>query len=159
MYEIKPIGHFKHFYVTDEGNVLYKGKSVRQSSDTEGYKRVRIGGKDLRVHRLVAQAFISNPDNKPFVNHKNNQKDDNRMENLEWVTAKENSMLAARDGLFGKSSKPRPIVAENIATGQRMPFETQADAARFLGICDSEINKALRGKRASSHGYYFEYAS
>lgn len=155
---IKQIQHFKHYQVTENGDVLYKGNAVKQQSDTEGYRKVSIGGKVFRVHRLVAQAFIENPQSKPFVNHKNNKKDDNRVSNLEWVTPRENSMLAAKDGLIKGGCRPTPIVVENIATGQSKEFTTQAEAARFLGISDSEVNKALRKKRVSSHGYYFRYA-
>lgn len=76
---------------------------MKQSSDKDGYMIVslRIGGKSCRhrVHRLVASAFIKNEDKKPLVNHKNGIKDDNRVENLEWVTASENAFHAVETGL------------------------------------------------------------
>lgn len=69
-----------------------------------GYKRVDLckNGKHeiLRVHRLVASAFISNPDNKPEVNHKNGAKDDNDTNNLEWCTRYENAHHAKENGLY-----------------------------------------------------------
>lgn len=75
-------------------NYTKKPKSCR--SDHEGYLRVNFvldGGKHvtLRVHRLVAEAFIPNPENKPEVNHKDYNRANNKVENLEWVTAKENA--------------------------------------------------------------------
>ena len=68
-----------------------------------GYKTVTLcfEGRDIdfRVHRLVGEAFIKNPDNKPQINHKNGNKTDNRVSNLEWVTARENMQHAGDTGL------------------------------------------------------------
>ena len=71
-----------------------KSKVLLPAKDKKGYERVGLtkNGKTAKVHRLVAQTFISNPFNKPEVNHINGVKDDNRVENLEWVTSKENSL-------------------------------------------------------------------
>ena len=77
-----------------------KTKEIRQNTDKDGYKYVRltVDGKKYKkfVHRLVLSAFIPNPLNKPQVNHKNGIRNDNRLENLEWVTAQENCLHAYR---------------------------------------------------------------
>ena len=78
-----------NYEVTSDGKVLQNGIQIHQNTNN-GYKTVFINKKYYRVHRLVAEKFIPNPDKKPNVNHKNGIKDDNRMENLEWVTQKEN---------------------------------------------------------------------
>lgn len=71
-----------------------KGRILVKIAHHSGYEIVRIGGdgvfKNVSVHRLVAIAFIPNPENKPQVNHKNGVKNDNQVDNLEWVTQKEN---------------------------------------------------------------------
>lgn len=70
----------------------------------QGYAHVTIyidkKGKRVKIHRLVANAFIPNPDNKPYVNHIDGIRSNNRVENLEWVTASENTRHAVDTGLF-----------------------------------------------------------
>lgn len=92
---------------TASGRIL-KSKSIANS----GYLRVGLHtntkSKVVSVHRLVAQAFIPNPENKPQVNHINGIKHDNRVENLEWVTPKENMQHAWKTGL---------ISSENVRQG------------------------------------------
>jgi hypothetical protein len=87
---------------TKDGKILVKGKERCITSRNE-YSRVKIKGKNYSVHRLVAEQHIPNPDNKPFVNHKNGIKSDNRVDNLEWVTQYENVLHATY--MLGKKQK------------------------------------------------------
>lgn len=102
------------------------------------------------VHRLVADAFIPNPENKPQVNHINGNKLDNRVENLEWVTAKENTQKAMAEGIKPKNyacyqgkftQEEREDIIRRWENG-----ETQAEIAKSLGVYSSRINSIVRGK-------------
>lgn len=81
--------------ISSEGRVKTKtGKISNNKPTLGGYNRIRTNFGSVAVHRMVAEEFIPNPDNKPYVNHKNGIKCDNRSDNLEWVTHQENMIHA-----------------------------------------------------------------
>ena len=149
--------------VSNTGRVIDNtGLDKNQDTDSEGYKRVSLTinseHKHIRVHRLVAEAFLDNPFNKPFVNHKNGKKDDNRACNLEYCTARENSLLASKNGQLRSGKGKTPIIAVCEMDGTHAFYESQAEAAKRMDINDSEINKCLHGLRKTCHGHKFYYA-
>lgn len=137
--------------------------------DNGGYQRVTLwsGGKkgNRLIHRLVAETFIPNPENKPEVNHKDGDKHNNHVDNLEWSTRKENIDHADSTGLrtgsvvaLLKSNKKlrRPIIATNVETGEETYYPSVQAAQRAIGTKD--INAVLSGKQRKAKGHTYKYA-
>ena len=135
-------------------------KELKHKRDKYGYCHVHLHhksfNKELRVHRLVARAFIPNPDNKPQVNHKNGDKSDNCVDNLEWCTPSENVKHAYRTGLKYPSGGETPRQIRCIETGEVFP-STYAVARRFGIKSNSNLYWALSAKNHMAWGYHWEY--
>lgn len=131
-------------------------KILRGLKTTNGYLRVALckNGKTKfhSVHRVVAQAFIPNPQNKPQVNHIDENKDNNHVENLEWCTAKENTNHGTHNLRVSKT-KSKPIIC--IETG--IEYYGTCECARQMGLHQSVITHVLKGKRKTTGGYTFKY--
>ena len=132
------------------------------SVNSHGYSSVNLtrnGEHHLkRVHRIVAEAFIPNPDNLPEVNHKDGDKSNNRVDNLEWTDRSRNQKHAVLNGLSNPSiAKIRsvPIVAIEILSGKETRFPSIAEASRVLGLNCSSIAKCIRGERKKTKTHYF----
>lgn len=123
-------------------------KLLHPVSHYNDYLTYHDGHKNHLVHRLVAQAFIPNPDNKPCVNHKNGNKADNRVENLEWVSYAENNDHART--VLGHENGTK---CQCVETGE--VFRSAMEAGRAFGISNSTISKALKGRVPTAGGYHW----
>ena len=129
---------------------------LKVSYTNSGYQKVgAVHASPQLVHRMVAETWIDNPDPTYYtqVNHINGNKDDNRVENLEWVTPGENLRHAYRTGLKKGYAKGTPIRIPE--TGE--VFESISECARRIGGNPGHIAHCLAGKRSTHRGYHFEY--
>ena len=130
------------------------GRILIASPNKKGYLRLRLGrGKDYRVHRLVAEAFIPNPDNKPCVDHINTIKDDNRVENLRWVTVDENNhnpLTAEKVKEYGK-----PIIQLTLKGNAIGYYKFTQDAENKTGVKRQCISRCINNSdnRQQTGGY------
>lgn len=131
---------------------LYNRISYGQTTDS-GYKTVKFNKVLYKVHRLVAKAFIINPDpiNKKFVNHIDENRSNNAVINLEWSTRSEN----AQHSLY---KIEHPIESINIKTGEILQFKSCSEAGRILGISKGSICKsAKKNSDGKKCGFKFRY--
>lgn len=151
LYQVSNLGRVKSSYT----NRVLKGYK-----DTCGYLLVGLYKNNIRsskkIHRLVAQAFIPNHENKPEVNHIDENKTNNIVSNLEWMTAKENSNHGTRNERVSKT-KNIPIIAINLKTGESTDFCSGKECAIQLGLDPSNITKVIKGRYKQTGGYTFKY--
>ena len=152
-------GKYSGYSISSFGRVQssYTGKYLKPGKDRDGYLHVNlyINGKQYQrlVHRLVAEYFIPNPDKLPQVNHIDEDKENNKVWNLEWVTASENTKHS-RHQVESEVQQLDPETGEVINT-----FKSVMEAARQLGIDYGGIGMVCRGKGKTFKGYGWRYTN
>lgn len=138
---------------------LVKGHVLKQYLQKNGYLSVafKVNGKQFNrlVHRMVSICFIPNLNNYPEVNHIDNDRTNNSVNNLEWCTRKYNEAYKKNFGTPQAELFGRPVFAVNLRSGKVIRFESQREAARQLGINQGDISMVVKGKLNQAGGYWF----
>lgn len=146
---------FKGIHVSDHGRILGPRGIIKGEVDHNGYRRVTVAKKRIMAHRLIAMAWVPNPERKPFVNHKDCDKLNNHPSNLEWVTQKENiahSWAMGRQKPCRGERRPNAMIteamareiAETLVPGQ-YGYGAVINMARKHGVTASAVQGVIRG--------------
>lgn len=158
-YQINRNGVVRALWRSNQYGRSYRKHILRQVVGRDGYCRVYLtkNGKTrcYLVHRLVAQAFIPNPNNFPQINHKSEVKTENTAENLEWCDGKYNMRYGTRLERWRKQvSKP---IKQMTKDGKTVAiWDSAADVNKKIGYDASSIRAVVRGKRKSAYGYVWK---
>ena len=161
---VRSIGRKREITQTCKTSVFYPGKIIKSYTTKDGYARLCLC-KDAKesqilVHRIVAAAFIPNPENYPIVNHKDENKQNNAANNLEWCTGKYNANYGTinirRGQGISKALSRRCLVIHPDGTQQEFP--NTRIAAEKTGIPQSCISRACNGTRKTAGKLKWKYA-
>lgn len=149
LYQVSNLGRVKSLWYKRE-------RILKPSKDRQGYLKVNLCRNNIRitykVHRLVAEVFIPNPENKPQVNHINEIKNDNRMENLEWTTSKENINHGTRNQQVSK-----PVNQYDLQWNLVAIYESLNEASRQTGVNQGNISAVCLGRYKTAGGFRWRY--
>lgn len=169
LYQVSNYGNVRslnHFRSTGKGQCLQKGKILKPGIQNVGYKFVVLSKngktKGFRVHRLVAQTFIENPNNYPCINHKDENKLNNNVDNLEWCTIGYNNVYGTKPIKYKKTIKKvlgKKINQYDLDGNLINSFDCIMDAERFLNKkrASTPIWTCCKGKTKTAYGYRWEY--
>lgn len=168
-------GFDNKYFVNESGEIMSsfpgkKSRILKPISKSYGYQKVNLQKgsciSQVSIHRVVAEAFLPNPEGKKQVNHKNGNKHDNRVENLEWVTPSENTrhsfaVLGKKSPNLGKRGKKNPLsraVCQYDLQGYYVgAWNSISDAARFYACNPCQIINNIKGRTKTCHGFMWRY--
>ena len=164
-YQISNLGNVKRLHRIVKSGAkyttirVYEEKMLKQSLSKKGYRIISLysdsGLKNHIVHRLVAQAFIPNPLKLPQVNHKDENKLNNVVENLEWCTAQYNNNYGTRN-YRNAQAKSQKIIQKDLNGNIIKEWESATEVEKQLGFEASSIRKCCLNKAKTAYKYYWE---
>lgn len=173
IYEVSNQGRVRSLDRIDFGGRRLKGRMLSICT-VRGYQKVGLNyarkNKQCSVHRLVAMAFIPNPNNHPVINHKDENPSNNNVNNLEWCTIKYNNAYGTRMERFSVSQSralkgrtnmaycSKPVHQLSLSGEKLNTFPSLSEAARHLNARESHISQACNGKRPNAYGYNWKFA-
>lgn len=164
LYQVSNTGKIKGLPRIDSNGRIYPERFLKPEKLRKGYLRVRLGSRKtgLRhylVHRLVAMAFIPNPDGLPQINHKNEKKDDNRVENLEWCDNDYNHNYGNRNKKATRHQEKKCCATDANGNIVRV-FDSIKDAAKEFNTSPNYISNAIHKRTRIVNGkrYYIKKA-
>ena len=169
LYQVSNLGNVKSLdrYIPYSNGklVFYKGKILKPILDKYGYNTVNlhkfINREQKKVHRLVAEAFISNPDNLPLINHKDENKENNCVDNLEWCDTNYNNNYGSRNEKISVSNTNHHLRSKQVAQytldGELVKIWPSTNECGRNGFCQNVVSVCCRGERKTYKGYIWKY--
>ena len=150
----KPSKDNENYLVSNKGRVytINNKKLLKPQNASNGYLYVTINRHSVPIHRLVATCFLDNKANLPCINHKDGNKHNNSVDNLEWCTFSENLIHAYTNKL---NKRPKPII--QMKNGIVINRYESARSAELYGFSNQLIAKCCKGKRKHHKGYEWKY--
>jgi hypothetical protein len=155
LYEASNLGNIKRLpsviRYKSNGTRNYPGKMLIQERMLDGYLRIVLSKngnhKRFMSHRLIAETFIPNPYNKPYINHKNGVKSDNRIENLEWCSQEENEQHAVK--VLGKTMVGKTYPCKILCIDTGITYKSMKKCVEHIGhhACIEGLKKAINANR------------
>ena len=161
LYEVSNFGRIRSLDKYNSLGYFRKGVILKQNVRSKKSKYLRVGltkngvRKHVNVHRIVAMTFLDNPMNLPQVNHKDENKCNNHVDNLEWCTASYNANYGTRNQRIIDKNK-KPIIGESLDHDIKIYLDSSR-SGDFIGFCHSAITACAKNKSETHKGFVWRY--
>lgn len=157
------IDGYENYFITEDGKVWNGKKFINQWVDNVGYRQVVLfkNGKKkyYRVHRIVAEHYLGKPIEGKCVNHIDGNKLNNNVENLEWVTNRDNIQHGYDNNLYQFKTRSHPVIVRRKINNEEMwEFKSIRSLSEELGLNRKTVTSILKGNKENNYEYLFEYA-